>query len=131
MFYLVITSWELSIINRIKKQHWNWTISNNTRRNSRVKNNEEKRRVEKVNRAIEDFGGFLKDYRKENFLTLEDMAQEVGCSSSYIFRIEKNTRNPEINFRIKILTLGMNWSTEDVYLFLEKVISKEKMNKKE
>jgi len=94
-----------------------------------MKSNEEKRRVEKVNRAIEDFGGLLRDYRKENFLTLEDMAQEVGCTSSYIFRIEKNTRNPKVDFRIKVLTLGMSWSTEDVYLFLEKVISKEKMNK--
>lgn len=91
-----------------------------------MKNNEAKRRVEMVNRAIKDFGGFLKDYRKENFLTLEDMAQEVGCSSSYILRIEQYKRNPKIDFQIKILTQGMNWSTDDVYLYLDGVISKEK-----
>ncbi|MEC5424303.1 helix-turn-helix transcriptional regulator [Virgibacillus sp. C22-A2] len=94
-----------------------------------MRNNEEKRRMEKVNRAIEDFGGLLRDYRKENFLTLEDMAQEVGCSSSYIFRIEKNKRNPEITFRIKVLSEGMNWSTEEIYLYLKEFISKEKTGK--
>jgi len=91
-----------------------------------MKNNEEKRRVEKVNRAIEDFGGLLRDYRKENFLTLEDMAQLVSCSSSYILRIEQYKRNPKIDFQLKILTQGMNWSTDDVYLYLDGVISKGK-----
>lgn len=94
-------------------------------------NDVEKRRMEKVDQAVEEFGILVKDYRRENLLTLADMAELVGCSSSYIFRIEAKKRNPETDFRIRILTLGMNWSTEDVYLFLEKIISKEKKNKKE
>ncbi|WP_047980750.1 helix-turn-helix domain-containing protein [Ornithinibacillus contaminans] len=93
-------------------------------------NNKEKK-LELVNQAIEDFGGLLRDYRRKYFLTLEDMASLVGCSTSYIHRIEHGKRNPEIDFRMRVLTVGMNWSTEDVYLFLEKVISREKVRKTE
>ena len=89
------------------------------------------KRREKVNRAINDFAGLLQDYRRENFLTLEDMAQLVGCSSSYIHRIEHNKRNPEIDFRIKVLTRGMNWTTEEVHAYLDGVISQENVKKEE
>ncbi|WP_339216989.1 helix-turn-helix transcriptional regulator [Ornithinibacillus sp. FSL M8-0202] len=93
-------------------------------------NNEEKK-LELVNQAIDDFGGLLQDYRRKYFLTLEDMASLVGCSASYIHRIEHGKRNPEIDFRIKVLTMGMNWSTEEIYLYLEEFLSREKVRKTE
>ncbi|CDO04286.1 transcriptional regulator, y4mF family [Oceanobacillus picturae] len=93
--------------------------------------NNDGRKHELVNQAIEDFGGLLQDYRRKYFLTLEDMASLVGCSASYIHRIEHGKRNPEIDFRIKVLTMGMNWSTERVYLFLEEVIYREQKRKAE
>lgn len=89
-------------------------------------NNEEKR-IQLIKRAVDDFGGLLQNYRRKYFLTLEDMASLVGCSASYIHRIEHHKRNPEIDFRIKVLTMGMNWSTEEVYLYLEEFLSREKM----
>ncbi|NRG48128.1 helix-turn-helix transcriptional regulator [Bacillus sp. CRN 9] len=93
--------------------------------------NNEEEKLELVNQAIDDFGGLLQDYRRKYFLTLEDMASLVGCSASYIHRIEHGKRNPEIDFRIKVLTMGMNWSTEQVYLFLEEVISREQKRRAE
>lgn len=88
--------------------------------------NIEEKRMQLVKRAIDDFGGLLKDYRRENFLTLESMASLVGCSPSYIHRIEHYKRKPEVDFRIRVLTMGMHWTTEEVYLYLEEVISREK-----
>lgn len=90
----------------------------------------EERRMELVNKAINDFGGLLRDYRRDNFLSLQDMSELVGCSSSYLHRIENKKRNPETDFRIRVL-IGMNWLTEDIYAYLEKVISREQTNKTE
>ncbi|WP_368901902.1 helix-turn-helix transcriptional regulator [Oceanobacillus oncorhynchi] len=83
------------------------------------------RRMELVNKAIDDFGRLLCDYRKEHFLTLQDMSLLVGCSPSYIHRIENKKRNPDMDFRIRILSAGMNWSAEDIYAYMEAFISKE------
>lgn len=88
-------------------------------------------RKEMIKRAIEDIGELIRDFRTRNFLTFGDMADLCGgCSPSYIFRIENGRRNPDFDFRIRLLT-AMNWSTEDIYWFLDEVISREKANKKE
>lgn len=89
------------------------------------------KRMELINQAVDDFGGLLRQYRKNNFLTLESMAQAIGCSPSYVYRIEQKRRNPEVDFRIRVLTSGMDWSTEDIYLYLKEVLSREKRNKTE
>ncbi|MGG3772958.1 helix-turn-helix domain-containing protein [Heyndrickxia faecalis] len=85
------------------------------------------KREEKIKQAIEDFGGLIRDFRTRNFLSFSEMADLCECSPSYIFRIQNGKRNPEIDFRIKIL-MAMDWSTEDIYLFLDEVISRGKKN---
>lgn len=92
--------------------------------------NDEKR-MELINQAVDDFGGLLREYRKENFLTLQCMAEVIGCSPSYVYRIENKKRNPEVDFRVKALSEGMNWSEEDIYLYLKEILSREKRNKTE
>lgn len=77
--------------------------------------------------AVNDFGSLIKKYRKENLLTLEDISSLIGCSSSYIFRIERNMRKPSIDFKVKVLTKVLNWSPQDIHAFLEKVIEKENL----
>ncbi|WP_251553976.1 helix-turn-helix domain-containing protein [Neobacillus muris] len=87
-------------------------------------------REEMIKRAIEDIGGLIRDFRTSHFLTYGDMASLCGGSASYLFRIEHGKRNPDFDFRIKLL-MAMDWSTEDIYLFLDEVISRGKTNKRE
>lgn len=89
------------------------------------------KRMELINQAVDDFGGLLREYRKKNFLSLQDMSELIGCSTSYVYRIENNKRNPEMDFRIRVLTEGMNWPAEYIYLYLKEVLSREKMRKTE
>lgn len=85
----------------------------------------DEKKEEMIKRAIEDFGGLIHDFRTRHFLTFGDMASLCGCSASYIFRIENKKRHPDFDFRIKLL-MAMDWSTEDIYLFLDEVISRSK-----
>lgn len=79
-----------------------------------------------IEKAVEDFGAVLHDFRVRNNMTLQDMAEVTGVSSSYVWRIEQNRRKPELEIRVNFMTLGMGWTTEDVYLYLDKYIAKTK-----
>ncbi|WP_210471013.1 helix-turn-helix domain-containing protein [Sporosarcina sp. 6E9] len=79
----------------------------------------------KVAKAVEDFGGLIREFRLKNNLSLQDTANLVSCSSSYIWRIENYKRNPELNFRVRLLSLGMCWETKDVQSYIQMVIIKE------
>lgn len=87
-------------------------------------NNEEIRRTEKVDHAIEDFGRLLRDYRKTHNLSLHDMAELGGYTPAYIWRIENYKRTPQLETKIRLLLVM--WSTEDIHTYLDKVISMEK-----
>ncbi|QDP41979.1 helix-turn-helix domain-containing protein [Radiobacillus deserti] len=79
--------------------------------------------MDRINTAIGDFGGLLRDYRLEHHLSLQDLSEIVGYSPSYIWRIEKNKRFPELETRMKILI--SLWSMEDIYMYLQEIVSKE------
>ena len=79
---------------------------------------------EKVGKAVEDFGGLIREYRLANHLSLQDMAEIVGYSASYIWRIEKYRRYPEMDTKLKML-LAM-WSIEDVHMYLAEIVAREK-----
>ncbi len=79
--------------------------------------------MDRINNAIEDFGGLLRDYRLEHHLSLQDLSQIVGYSPSYIWRIEKYRRFPEMDTKLKML-LSI-WSIEDIYLYLQEIVTKE------
>lgn len=81
-------------------------------------------RMERINKAIEDFGGLLHDYRLSHSLSLLDMSQIVGYSPSYIWRIEKYRRFPEMDTKLRML-LAI-WSIEDIYLYLQNVVTRER-----
>lgn len=82
-------------------------------------------KLARVENAINIFGGLVHDFRIRNNLTLQDMAEIVSISASYLWRIEKAKRKPDIDVRVRILTLGMNWSTVDIHLYLEQMIAEE------
>lgn len=89
-------------------------------------NNEDKSLI--IEKAVEDFGAIVHEFRIKNNLTLQDLAEITGLSSSFLWRIENNRRNAELDSRVKIMTLGMGWTTEDVYIYLDKFIAKTKVN---
>lgn len=77
-----------------------------------------------INKAINDFGGLLREYRLEHNLSLQDMSEMIGFSASYIWRIERYKRFPEMETKLKIL-LEM-WDTEDIYRYLSEIIIRER-----
>jgi len=80
--------------------------------------------VNKINKAVEDFGGLLREYRLEHNLSLQDMSEIVGYSTSYIWRIEKYRRFPEMDTKLRML-LAM-WSMEEIYMYLQEVVTRER-----
>ncbi len=90
---------------------------------------EKERNVERIERAVYDFGGLVRDFRLKNNLSLLDWSEIVGYSSSYCWRIENDKRNPDMDTRVVFLTKGMCWSTEDIYGYLEGVISRKILEK--
>lgn len=77
----------------------------------------------RIKKAVEDFGGLLHDYRIQKQLSLQDMAEIFGYSASYIWRIENHKRFPEMDTKIKML-LAI-WDVEEVYGFLEEIVTRE------
>lgn len=81
-------------------------------------------KLARIEKAINDFGGLVHEFRIRNNLSLQDMAELASLSSSYIWRIENAKRKPDLDVRVRILTLGMNWSTVDIHFYLEQIIAK-------
>ncbi|GER74827.1 helix-turn-helix domain-containing protein [Weizmannia acidilactici] len=84
-------------------------------------------KYKKVDEAVKNFGGVVHDFRIMNHLTLQDLAELVFLSASYLWRIENNKRNPDLDVRVRILTSGLCWSTEEIHLYLRQLISKEEI----
>jgi transcriptional regulator with XRE-family HTH domain len=81
--------------------------------------------MDRINRAIDDFGGLLREYRLAHNLSLQDMSRIVGgYSPSYIWRIEKNRRIPEMDTKIRMLL--EIWEVEDIYRFLQEIVTRER-----
>lgn len=78
----------------------------------------------KIVKAVEDFGGLIRDYRLTHKLSLQNMAEIVGYSASYIWRIEKYRRYPEMDTKLKMLLVM--WSIEDVHKYLAEIVTKER-----
>jgi len=76
-----------------------------------------------IDKAVEDFGGTLRDYRLRHLLSLQDVSEIMEYSASYIWRIENHQRFPELNTKLKML-LSI-WSTEDVHAYLQAILTKE------
>ncbi|MBL5767357.1 hypothetical protein B5V88_07115 [Heyndrickxia sporothermodurans] len=77
-----------------------------------------------IEQAVEDFGAAVREFRVRNSLSLQDLAEIAGVSASFIWRIENNRRNAELDTRVKIMILGMGWNNVDVHLYLDKYIEK-------
>ncbi|WP_143063905.1 helix-turn-helix domain-containing protein [Amphibacillus marinus] len=56
----------------------------------------------KIAKAVEDFGGLVREYCMGNSLSLQDMAENVGYSASYIWRIENYKRYPEMDTKLNL-----------------------------
>lgn len=68
-------------------------------------------------------GEWIKAKRKAKRLSLAKLAQKVGCSDSYLFRIERGERKPDFDLLRRIVS-GMD---ESFQLFLQEtgVLSEE------
>lgn len=86
-------------------------------------NDVEKRRIDKVNLAVDDFGRLIREYRKTHNLSLMDMAELSGFTPSFIWRIENNRRKPQLETKIRLLLVM--WSKDEIHAYLDRVISKE------
>jgi len=75
-------------------------------------------RLEMIRNAVDNFGNTIKDYREKELLTLNELAERVGCSGSYIFRAEKGSRKVPVHMRVKILTKGLNWNSNEIECYL-------------
>lgn len=75
-----------------------------------------------VELALKDFGGTVHQLRTAKRWTLQKLAEEVGCSSSYCFRVEKGRRKPQLEMRILFLS-GLGVSGDIIIEYIQKVIS--------
>lgn len=83
------------------------------------------KRAELIEKAVNNFGEFVHEFRVKNNLSLHQMANSISVTPSYLCRIENGKRRPELDVRIRILTIGMHWSVLDIILYLEQVIGNE------
>lgn len=91
----------------------------------------EKQSKGEVELAVMDFGAFLKKVRTGNKLTYNEFAEILSSSPSpsYLHRIEKGSRNPNLQFRFQVLK-SLNWTNEDLVHFLFLYLSKMEKEKK-
>lgn len=82
-----------------------------------------------IENAIDNFGGVIKDYRDKELLTLNDLAERVGCSGSYIFKAEKGSKRVPVHMRVKILREGLNWNSNEIECFLIETVKKYEQNR--
>ncbi|MBS4221868.1 helix-turn-helix domain-containing protein [Lederbergia citrea] len=78
--------------------------------------------LERVRKAIDDFGGLIKDYREKEALTLDSLASRIDCSASYIFRAERGSKIVPIHMRVRILEKGLNWKASEIECFLVETV---------
>lgn len=79
-------------------------------------------------KANENFGAFIQDLRKERGNSLEEIAVRSGVIASYIWRIEKQKRQPSLDVQLKILAHGFYINEELLGEFAQAYIKE--MNRK-
>lgn len=90
---------------------------------------ERERNMDKIDMAVNDFAGLVREYRVANGLSLLEWSEVIGYSSSYCWRIEQSKRQPDFDTKIIILTRGMCWSTNEIYAYLDRIISTKALEK--
>ncbi|OZU89414.1 hypothetical protein CIL03_06790 [Virgibacillus indicus] len=80
--------------------------------------------LERIRKAVEDFGSVIKDYREQEALTLESLASRINCSASYIFRAERGSKIVPIHMRVRILEKGLNWKASEIECFLVETVKR-------
>jgi transcriptional regulator with XRE-family HTH domain len=58
--------------------------------------------------SILDIGKIIKEIRKKNDITQDELAQRVGTKRAYISRIEKDASNVRLSTLVKILEKGLS-----------------------
>lgn len=91
--------------------------------------NNELNTLEKIKKAVDDFGGTIKDYRHKEGLTFDELAIRLGCSASYMFRAERGSRIVPIHMRVRILKEGLNWKNSEIEYFLIETVKKYEQNR--
>lgn len=88
----------------------------------------EQQLMERIEMIVIDFGRGIRAYREAEGMTLDDLAVRIGCSASFIFRIEKGKRVVPVNRRIMVLKKGLRWKQSQIELYLTETIKKYEQN---
>ncbi|EQB37044.1 hypothetical protein M948_10220 [Virgibacillus sp. CM-4] len=81
-----------------------------------------------IEMIVNDFGRGIKAYRDVKGMTLDNLAVRIGCSASFIFRVEKGKRVVPVNRRIMVLKKGLGWKQSQIELYLTETIKKYEQN---
>ncbi|WP_176555764.1 helix-turn-helix domain-containing protein [Virgibacillus ndiopensis] len=88
----------------------------------------EQQLIGRIEIIVDDFGRGIKAYREAKGMTLDDLAIQIGCSASFIFRVEKGKRVVPVNRRIMVLKKGLGWKQSQIELYLTEKIKKYEQN---
>ncbi|CAM4194066.1 helix-turn-helix domain-containing protein [Lederbergia lenta] len=77
--------------------------------------------LERIRKAVDDFGSVIKEYRNKEALTYDSIASRIGCSASFIFRAERGSREIPVHMKIRILREGLNWNINEIEQLLVEI----------
>ncbi|WP_193063733.1 helix-turn-helix domain-containing protein [Oceanobacillus oncorhynchi] len=80
--------------------------------------------LRRIENAIDNFGGMIKEYREKELLSLNDIVNRVGCSGTYLFRAEKGSKRVPIRMRVQILKKGLGWKANEIKTFLVETVKR-------
>ncbi|WP_363550363.1 helix-turn-helix transcriptional regulator [Caldifermentibacillus hisashii] len=86
-------------------------------------------REEIIDRALINFGKYVRDTRQKQGMSLQDLALKTGLSAAFIYRIEVGERRASLDTRLVILLCGFNWNKELVMNYLGRVVKNVKHSK--
>jgi len=92
-------------------------------------NYEEQQTLTRIRKAVDDFGGAIRDFRQKEGLTLDTLATRVECSASYLFRAERGSRIVPIHMRVRILKEGLKWKADEIEKYLVEIVERYEYNR--
>jgi transcriptional regulator with XRE-family HTH domain len=76
---------------------------------------------ERDKRMCRVFGGRLRELRREQNLTLSDLADGAGISLTYLSQIERGSRNPTLAIVVR-LAQALNTTPDQLVAGLDRVV---------
>lgn len=77
-------------------------------------------------KVIVEFGELVRQLRMKHFYSLEELAEKVNLSPSYIWRIEQGKREARLETKLNILVNGFGYEYTLLESFIKESISVKK-----